>query len=305
MHCRWLSWVVVVVLWSIRAAAQGPSLAGQWNWGAGGGITEIRADGTGKDARGNTLQWTVSNAAARIFVLRWSHGYTDTVTLAADGMSLSGVNQQGLRFAATRVGAPPATAPAPVPAPFSGAAIVGEWDWGVGGGIVVIQADGSGRDSRGNTLKWTLRNQASRTYEIRWSHGYTDTATLAADANALAAVNNQGTRFTATRRNGVPNRPLDLNGSWSNGLLHIWQDGADVLVTATWKREDGKYVIWRGEGRLNGAVMELRIRYSPMPHGPDAEWRGILTASADGNTLNASYTVGGVQKDTRVYQRDR
>ena len=208
MKGRWLCWVAVALLWSVRASAQAPSLPGQWNWGAGGGITEIHADGTGRDARGNTLQWTVRDAAARVYVLRWSHGYTDTVKLTVDG-------------------------------------------------------------------------------------------------NSLTAVNNQGTRFTATRRGGPPKRPLDLNGSWSNGLLHIWQDGADVLVTATWKRDDGKYVIWRGEGRMNGAVMELRIRYSPMPHGPVPEWRGNLTASADGNTLDAVYTVDGVQRDTRVYSRDR
>ena len=86
---------------------------------------------------------------------------------------------------------------------------------------------------------------------------------------------------------------------------HIWQDGADVLVTATWKRDDGKYVIWRGEGRLNGTVVELRIRYSPMTHGPVSEWRGNLTASADGNTLHAVYSMNGVQRDTQVYYRDR
>ncbi len=303
MRGKWLCGLAVVLLWSIRATAQGPSLAGQWNWGAGGGITEIRADGTGRDARGNTLQWTVRDASARIYVLRWSHGYTDTITLAADGMSLSGVNQQGLRFSATRVGGTPS--PAPSPAPAGGTALVGEWNWGVGGGIVEIRLDGTGRDARGNTMRWTVRDPASRSYELRWSHGYTDTATLSADGNSLTVVNNQGTRFTATRQSGGSNRPLDLNGSWAGGQLHIWQDGADVLVTATWKRDDGKYVIWRGEGRLNGAVMELRIRYSPMTHGPVPEWRGNLTASADGNTLNAVYSINGAQRDTRVYSRDR
>ena len=305
MRFKWLFWTAVMLLWSMRAMAQGPSLTGQWNWGAGGGITEIRADGTGRDARGNTLQWALRDAAMRVYELRWSHGYTDTVTLTADGMSLSGVNQQGYRFSATRVGGAPAPAPAPSPAPSGGAAIAGSWNWGAGGGIVEIRPDGTGHDARGNTMRWTLRDPATRSYELRWSHGYTDTATLAADGNSLAAVNNQGTRFSATRRSSGTSRPLDLNGSWSNGLLHIWQDGADVVATATWKGNDGKYVSWRGEGRLNGTVLDLRIRYSPMTHGPVPEWRGTLTVSADGNTLNAVYSVNGEQRDTRVYARDR
>ncbi len=305
MRRRWSCWLAAVALMSVSVAAQGPSVAGHWNWGAGGGITEIRVDGTGKDARGNTLKWTVRSAAERIYVLTWSHGYTDTVTLAADGMSLSGVNQNGLRFSATRTGGAPVAAPAIVVAPVGGAAIVGEWNWGVDGGIVVIGADGTGRDSRGNTLRWTLRNPASRTYELRWSHGYTDTAILAADENSLAAVNNQGTRFTATRRGNATSRTLNLNGSWTNGLLHIWHEGDQVLISATWKRDNGVWVSLRAEGKLTGNTMDLPVRYSAMTNPVAGDLRGLFTVSDDGNTISAHYTLNGRSYDDRVYHRDR
>lgn len=183
--------------------------------------------------------------------------------------------------------------------------LAGEWSWGAGGGVTRILADGTGRDARGNTMQWTVGDASARVYVLRWSHGYTDTVTLAPDGDSLTAVNDRGTRFSATRRADPAVRPLDLNGSWSGGLVHVWQDGAEVLFTATWKRDDGKWVALRGEGRLNGHVADLRIRYSPMTHGPVPEWRGRMTVSADGNTIDAVYSVNGEQRDTRRYTRDR
>jgi hypothetical protein len=190
--------------------------------------------------------------------------------------------------------------------PSSSPGIVGEWAWGVSAGVVEIRADGTGKDGRGNSMKWSLRDSASRSYTLSWSHGYTDTAVLSADGNSLVVQNNVGTRFTATRRGGGAGaRPMDLNGSWSRGLVHIWQDGTDILMTAAWKRSDGRYVSLRGEGRLNGNVVDVRIRYSPMSHGPQPEWQGRLTVSDDGQVLNAVYSTAAGQKDVQVYQRDR
>ena len=178
--------------------AQAAALTGSWDWGAGGGIVEIRPDGTGQDSRGNTMRWTVRDARSGLYELRWSHGYTDTATLSADGRSVAIVNNAGTRFTATRRGAP--SAPPAAPGPANGP--TGSWNWGAGGGVVVIRPDGTGQDSRGNTMRWTARNAAAGVYELRWSHGYTDTATLSADGNAVAIVNNAGTRFTATRQLG-------------------------------------------------------------------------------------------------------
>ena len=170
---------------------QNANLTGSWNWGAGGGIVEILPNGTGHDSRGNTMQWTLRDPATGLYELRWSHGYTDTATLAPDGRTVVIVNNVGTRFTATRRS---------VPAPQS-ANLTGNWDWGAGGGIVEILPNGTGHDSRGNTMRWTLRDAASRSYELRWSHGYTDAAVLAADGNTVTIINNVGTRFTATRRN--------------------------------------------------------------------------------------------------------
>ena len=189
--------------------------------------------------------------------------------------------------------------------------LAGRWNWGAGGGVTELLPDGSGRDARGNSVQWTVRDAAAHTYTLRWSHGYTDTITLAANGESLRGVNDRGSQFSAVRPAGegrpeVVPQPVDLNGSWSKGLMHIWQDGANVLVTATWKRADGKYVALRGEGQLQGRRAELRIRYSPMTHGPVADWQGVLTVSADGNVIEADYIYSaGPQRDHQVYYRDR
>lgn len=291
---RWLCWIAVALVWSAAQPAQAQDLTGQWDWGAGGGVVDISADGTGRDSRGNTMQWTLQDAATRTYVLVWSHGFTDTATVSADGNAVDIVNNAGTRFTATRRGLPRSTA----------ADLTGSWTWGISGGTVEILADGTGRDAHGHTMKWVLKDAAARTYVLTWSHGYTDTATLSPDGNSLVLVNNAGAHFAATRVTGGAAGPLDLNGGWKNGLLHIWQDGSAVLVTATWKRADGKYVVWRGEGTLTGRVVDLEIRYSPMAHGPQPLWHGRLTVSADGNVIDAVYTLEGVERDRQVYHRD-
>jgi hypothetical protein len=289
---RWLCWIAAIIVWSAVQPAQAQDLVGHWDWGAGGGVVEIAGDGTGHDSRGNTMHWTLQDAEARAYELVWSHGYTDTAILSPDGSSIDLVNNAGTRFTATRRG--------PLRAVSSD--LPGSWAWGMGGGTVKIDADGTGQDGRGNTMKWKLKDAAARTYELSWSHGYVDTATLSAAGNSLDVVNNAGAHFVATREAAGP---LDLNGSWSNRLLHIWQDGSVVLVTATWKRADGKYVIWRGEGTLSGQVVDLEIRYSPMAHGAQPLWHGRLTVSADGNVLDAVYSLDGVERDHQVYYRDQ
>ena len=140
------------------------------------------------------MKWIVRDAAAGIYELHWSHGYTDTATLSADGKSVAVVNNAGTRFTATRRNETPT-----VPAGRT-LNLVGDWNWGAGGGIVEVLAGGTGHDSRGNTMKWIVRDAAAGIYELHWSHGYTDTATLSADGKSVAVVNNVGTRFTATRR---------------------------------------------------------------------------------------------------------
>jgi hypothetical protein len=99
--------------------------------------------------------------------------------------------------------------------------------------------------------------------------------------------------------------PVNLNGSWQNNLLHIWQEGDQVLVTASWKRPNGDWVIWRAEGRFTGRTMSLPVRYSSMTRGGPGNYRGEFAISADGNTINAQYLLDGRVVDRQVYQRDR
>jgi hypothetical protein len=195
-----------------QAADRGPALAGRWQWVAAIGTAEFHPDGSGSDSAGHTVRWSLSDPARRVYTLRWSHGYTDTGTLAEDGRSLAIVNNEGFRFTATRIGAP-ARPPEP-----RGLTLAGRWQWVAAIGTAEFHPDGSGSDSAGHTVRWSLSDPARRIYTLRWSHGYTDTGTLAEDGRSLAIVNNEGFRFTATRI-GEPARPpeprgLTLAGRW-------------------------------------------------------------------------------------------
>jgi hypothetical protein len=172
-------------------APQTSTLEGTWEL-PGSNIMKVFADGTGHDSRGNTMTWTLLDAARGIYELTWSHGYTDTVTLAPDGVSFSGVNNTGYHFNAVRKG------PAPQPAPTT--PLAGSWDWGPGSGLVDILDNGTGRDTLGNSLTWTLLDAETRTYKLRWSHGFVDIAVVSADGASLGITSNTGSRFGATRR---------------------------------------------------------------------------------------------------------
>jgi len=176
------------------AGPQTSTLEGTWEL-PGGNTTEIFPDGTGHDSRGNSMTWTLLDAARGIYELRWSHGFTDTVTLAPDGQTLTGVNNAGFHWDAVRRDAPQGAAPPP-----GGPGLAGSWDWGPGSGFVDILDDGTGKDSRGNSLTWTLLDAETRTYKLRWSHGFIDVAVVSADGTNISITNNAGSRFGATRR---------------------------------------------------------------------------------------------------------
>lgn len=99
--------------------------------------------------------------------------------------------------------------------------------------------------------------------------------------------------------------PVNLNGSWQNNLLHIWQEDDQVLITASWRRAGGEWVIWRAEGRLQGRSMELPVRYSRMTAGDPAPYRGEFTLSPDGQVIQARYLQNGRVVDVQSYRRDR
>ena len=79
------------------------SIEGQWTW-PGGTVVTIRGDGTCSSSSKLTATWTLADPAARRYTIVWSHGYTDDLTLAADGSRLEGKNSRGAAITATRRG---------------------------------------------------------------------------------------------------------------------------------------------------------------------------------------------------------
>lgn len=74
--------------------------AGEYTWvvdGRGGGVTTIKADGTcTNDSSKMTCVWLLTDASTRTFSLNWNNRkYIDTLTLSADGKTLTGKNQVG------------------------------------------------------------------------------------------------------------------------------------------------------------------------------------------------------------------
>lgn len=99
--------------------------------------------------------------------------------------------------------------------------------------------------------------------------------------------------------------PINLNGSWQNNLLHIFQEGEQILITASWKQPSGAWVIWRGEGRISSRRFSMPVRYSTMTAGAGAVYQAEFVLSDDGDTITAQYLQGGRVADRQTYHRDR
>lgn len=191
--------------------------------------------------------------------------------------------------------------------------LCGRWRWGAGG-IVEINCDGSGRGSDGQTVQWTVRDAATRTYTLRWSHGFTDTVTLAPDGNSLTVVNNQGFRFTATRTDGSPSgvttppppppTVLSLTGSWVHSAdptfkthdskVILIQTGTEVTMTRSEKYND-RWIVSVCHGALSGNRLRGDCHYvsGGNPFGfPDTVESWVV--SQDGNHLDGTIR-GGVE----------
>src|SRR5437870_12212787 len=78
------------------------TLAGRWSWFTGGIVT-VRDDGV-VDATIVGGQCERTDAGQRRYVIRWTNGYVDTLTLSSDGNTLDGANAQGIPVFADRVG---------------------------------------------------------------------------------------------------------------------------------------------------------------------------------------------------------
>jgi hypothetical protein len=82
------------------AALNVASIAGCWDWFTGGTVAAAR-DGVMRYGA-TSGHWREVNAADRTYEISWSTGFVDTVTIAADGQSLTGQNAQGVQITAAR-----------------------------------------------------------------------------------------------------------------------------------------------------------------------------------------------------------
>jgi hypothetical protein len=145
----------------------------------------------------------------------------------------------------------------------------------------------------GNVVVWEGQGPTDRR-NVVWSVKPVAVTTTAAE----------GRQRPVQAGNSPSATPINLNGSWQNNLLHIWQEGDQVLITASWKR-GSLWVIWRAEGKVTGRAMSLPVRYSSMTDTTPGNFRGEFEISNDDNVIKARYTLGGRVVDQQVYHRDR
>lgn len=225
-----------------------------------------------------------------------------------------------------------ATAPAPAPAPAAALAnVAGAWNITFKGsvrssmtlqqsgdqvsgfmsttdgtpgqlrGVVVGQELNLSRDTGHETIqKYRVRVNGDHFDGNYWNEGRYP------DQGSFSGVRGGGVApVPAPVAPAPPPVPINLNGSWQNNLLHIFQEGERILITASWKQPSGNWVIWLADGRIGGRRFSLSIRYSSMTAAAGSVYQGDFTLSDDGHTLNAEYSQGGRVVDRQIYRRDR
>lgn len=158
-----------------KAATAAPKLAGCWNWSNGGYIV-VDTDGTARNGPFGA-SWKTVDAARGRYTITWP-SFIDTLSLSADGSTLSGANNFGIPVSATRKsGKPPG--------------IAGTWLWS-SGVTMTIRPDSSvsGGAYRGQWRK------AGNNWVFEWP--LVDTVSLSKDGRSLSAKNQFGA-ITAKR----------------------------------------------------------------------------------------------------------
>jgi hypothetical protein len=77
-------------------------IPGKWKWFNGAEVT-FYSNGTVDASNGAKGSWQCTNPAGRVYVIKWTNGWTDTLTLSADGWQLSGKNNMGTPITAQRI----------------------------------------------------------------------------------------------------------------------------------------------------------------------------------------------------------
>jgi C-terminal peptidase prc len=88
-------------------------IVGQWSWFSGYTMTMDEAGTINSD---NANRWNCLDTEKRLYKLSWQSGFTDTLTLSADGNRLSGNNQKGAEVSGTRLNAANQSGNVPAPA---------------------------------------------------------------------------------------------------------------------------------------------------------------------------------------------
>jgi hypothetical protein len=85
---------------SLNAGGSG-DIVGKWKWFNGAEVT-FYSNGA-VDASNNAKgSWQCADPAGRVYVVKWTNGWTDTLTLSTDGQRLRGKNNMGAPVTATR-----------------------------------------------------------------------------------------------------------------------------------------------------------------------------------------------------------
>ena len=89
--------------------APAPDIAGQWEWThrilllPRHAAVTVKPDGTIWDAKGTMLgTWECTDAKERAFIMHWTNGDDDHMTLSKDGRKFTGLNPNGIPISANK-----------------------------------------------------------------------------------------------------------------------------------------------------------------------------------------------------------
>jgi hypothetical protein len=163
-----------------------PPFNGCYQWFNGVPV-QIRIDHT-VVAGPFTAQWAVVNSAERKYSITWPQASVSTVTVSADGKSLSGSNQYGGTDHATRTS--------------GSSGLVGAWKWeDVVTSTVTVKADGTFTATSSDATwhgTWKAPG-AARTYTLTASDLPKDQLTMSGDGMSLSGADQYGLKISASR----------------------------------------------------------------------------------------------------------
>lgn len=170
---------------SAASGGSKPGLIGCYDW-FNGGVTQALASGAVVQIFGpSNAAFATWNGSGTSYTFCWTNGFTDYLTLAANG-DLSGTNNIGNTTSGTATSCPTSSDP-----------IVGCYAWFNGGVTQVLASGGVVQTWQSGTPAFATWTQSNGTYTLAWTNGYTDTLTL--DQNgALSGTNNIGNTTSGT-----------------------------------------------------------------------------------------------------------